>query len=110
MEIKMLEYNKVAKIIISYVNEMLAAEEYLEKLPDDIYSFILENTYTSAVETALLQVLKTALGSDIYDDLMWFMSDTDENTISVTGSSGAMINYTIENLDDFLEYVRYEYY
>ena len=41
----------------------ISSEE--ENLPDDIYSFILENTYTSAVETALLQVLKTALGSDI---------------------------------------------
>lgn len=110
MDIKMLEYNKVAKIITEYVQEMTSAEEYIDNLPSDAYSFVLDNQYTSTVETLLLQTLEVVLGSDLNDDLMWFMSDAEGNTLDVVRPNGSRISYTIDSLETFLEYIRAEYY
>jgi hypothetical protein len=94
----------------SYLDCMTKAQDYIAKVPSEFYTGIVENPYIEHISDALDIVFELTLGRELLNEVEWFLYDWKHgNTIQVTTSSGAVITYKIDTLEDFMSYLDAEY-
>lgn len=80
------------------------ADEYLDKLPNDLSLYVMDNTYTTAVSMIGDKSLKMIFG-DMNEDISWFLYEfTPKEEPQLWLADGTPI--TLKSDEDYYEYLR----
>lgn len=79
--------------------------KFLEKLPRGFGEALFDNTYVDAFIETQAFLLEELLGEELFDEVSWFLYDWAPGYDIVSQQS----SYKIENLEDFIKYLKAEY-
>lgn len=82
----------------------LEADEYIDKVPNDLSIYIMDNTYANALGIMNDRLLEAVFG-DAYEDVSWFLYEfRPKGTPQIWLADGTPITLTCD--EDYYEYLR----
>ena len=94
---------ELVKLVIEEYNKQ---SEWLDSLPIEIQSAFFDNAYVQSLHHTNDKALELALGTELYEDLNWFLYDKPDGKTTVTIDSKS---YDIETIEDYLSFVEEVY-
>lgn len=93
-------------IIKLIIDEYKIRCEWLDSLPIEIQSAFFDNAYVQSLHRTNDKALTLALGTELYEDLCWFLYDKPNGKSTVTFDGKP---YDIETVEDYLSFVKEVY-
>lgn len=94
---------ELVKLVIEVYNNQ---SEWLDSLPIEIQSAFCDNAYVQSLHRINENALMLALGTELYEDLNWFLYDKPNGKTTVTFDGKP---YDIETVKDYLSFVEEVY-
>ena len=99
-------YEKFTDIFFSLYQEKLIQDEFYDSLPDPINAVFTDNDFVVSMMTERNMLLKHLFPDDINSDIDYFLYEWKEGAVVTTNE----VEYTIDTIDDILDYFKEVYY
>ena len=112
-----MNFDQFQHIFNTLYSQKSIIDKYISSLPSELKGYHTDNPQVNALHTISTELLIALVGKSLKEDLEWFIYDWPQLKkskhipyIEVTEDNGCVKQYFIKNKEDYLDYVKNEYF